>query len=146
MVCDRGSGCLAGPCIGLHRPTNGLSKAEALGKMPALSPRENKATRAGQLRDLNSLSSATTFSAPRQNQRKTTGAAPPRQDVLPQLVEILKVLGCSQDIFDSVRSKVEEKAKAKAKTPPGEKEVMGSTKSFALKCNGLHVCPRHSHA
>ena len=49
--------------------------------------------------------------------------APPQQDVLPQVVEILEVLGCSQHIMDPVKSKVEEKTKTQHEVP-GEKERM----------------------
>ena len=37
--------CWVGLCMGTHSPTQGLAEAKALGKRPALSPRENKATR-----------------------------------------------------------------------------------------------------
>ena len=60
---------------------------------------------------------------PRPNQRRRTDTAPPQQGVLPQLVEILKVLGCSQDVMDLVKSNVEEKTKTQHKVP-GVKERM----------------------
>ena len=42
---------------------------------------------------------APTFHAPRPNQRRRTDTAPPQKDVLPELVEILRVSGCSQEIW-----------------------------------------------
>ena len=55
--------------------------------------------------------------------RKQTDTAPPHVNVLPQVVEVLKMLGCSQDILDTVKSKVDEKTKTQHKVP-GEKERM----------------------
>ena len=69
------------------------------------------------------FSRAPTFHAPRPNKRKQTDPARPQQGVLPQSVHILKVLGCSQDILDSVKSKVDGKTKTQHKVP-GEKERM----------------------
>ena len=57
------------------------------------------------------------------NKRKQVDSASPQLNALPQVVEVLKMLGCSQDILDMVKSKEDEKTKAQHQVP-GEKERM----------------------
>ena len=64
-----------------------------------------------------------TFHAPRQNKRKQADSSSPQLNALLQVVEVLKMLGCSQDILDMVKSKVDEQTKAQHQVP-GEKERM----------------------
>ena len=69
------------------------------------------------------FSHAPTFHAPRPNKRRQADSTSPQMNALPQVVEVLKMLGCSQDILDMVTSKVDEQTKAQHQVA-GEKERM----------------------
>ena len=109
---------------GLRCRERALSRARGLGKGVGPQPQRDQrypgrpAPTSGP-----QFSRAPTFHAPRQNKRKQADSSSPQLSALPQVVEVLKMLGCSQDILDMVKSKVDEQTKAQHQVP-GEKERM----------------------
>ena len=95
-----------------------LARAKQLGKEVVLSLKENSAIQEGRppLPDHTSL-------MPPRSMLLVQTSANRLTLLLLQVVEVLKMLGCSQDILDSVKSKVDEKTKTQH-TVPGEKERM----------------------
>ena len=116
---------LRGSAQGFSQTSKGTGKGKGDGKGGG-SPPQREQSFPGRLAPTfgPQCSHAPTFHAPRPNKRKQTDTAPPRQDVLPQVVEILIMLGCSQDILDSVKSKVEEKTKTQHKIPGEKKRIL----------------------
>ena len=115
---------LRGSAQGFAQPGKGSAKGKGIGKGVGPQPQREQrypgrpAPSAGP-----QFSHAPTFHAPRPNKRKQADSSSPQLNALPQVVEVLKMLGCSQDVLDMVQSKVDEQTKAQHKVP-GEKERM----------------------
>ena len=115
---------LRGSAQGFALPGKGSAKGKGIGKGVGPQPqREQRYPGRPAPTSGPQFSHAPTFHAPRQNKRKQADSSSPQLNALPQVVEVLKMLGCSQDILDMVKSKVDEQTKAQHKVP-GEKERM----------------------
>ena len=115
---------LRGSAQGFALPGKGSAKGKGIGKGVGPQPqREQRYPGRPAPSSGPQFSHAPTFHAPRPNKRKQADSSSPQLNALPQVVEVLKMLGCSQDILDMVKSKVDEQTKAQHKVP-GEKERM----------------------
>ena len=115
---------LRGSAQGFALPGKGSAKGKGIGKGVGPQPqREQRYPGRPAPTSGPQFSRAPTFHAPRQNKRKQADSSSPLLNALPQVVEVLKMLGCSQDILDMVKSKVEEQTRAQHQVP-GEKERM----------------------
>ena len=115
---------LRGSAQGFALPGKGFAKGKGIGKGVGPQPqREQRYPGRPASSSGPQFSHAPTFHAPRPNKRKQADSSSPQLNVLPQVVEVLKMLGCSQDILDMGKSKVDEQTKAQHQVP-GEKERM----------------------
>ena len=113
---------LRGSAQGFALPGKGSAKGKGIGKGVGPQPqREQRYPGRPAPTSGPQFSRAPTFHAPRQNKRKQADSSSPQLNALPQVVEVLKMLGCSQDILDMFKSKVDEQTKAQHQVP-GERE------------------------
>ena len=95
---------LRGSAQGFALPGKGSAKGKGIGKGVGPQPqREQRYPGRPAPTSGPQFSRAPTFHAPRQNKRKQADSSWPQLNALPQVVEVLKMLGCSQDILDMVK-------------------------------------------